>query len=91
MTEKEQAFVDKWSKTKAKGKTRYMVIVTLVFIIAFPLITYLLEQVWPSIEGGYNSKELIKNLIVGVLLGVFLSFRNWRANEKRWEKLKEDN
>ena len=91
MTEKEQAFVDKWAKTEANGKTRYVVLITVIFTAIFPLITYLIEVIWPSLEEGYNTNELIKNLLVGAALGLFLSFRNWRANQKKCEILKGEN
>lgn len=88
MNTQEQRFIDKWEKTRARGKGRYMALIGLVFVVVFPLINVLALYFQYKENYVFNLEDFGSKVLIGLLLGLFLGLTNWSQNERKYKKIK---
>jgi len=93
MTEKEEKYINTWKRNIEKGKTLYIIRLTIIwaffvtlltpffkFLIDFSLTKEKLFQV-------YDFKHLIIQFIVFLLVGILFSLMTWKTGLKKYNKL----
>ncbi len=90
MNTQQQRFLDKWEKTRAKGKNRYMLVVGLVFMVIFPLINVVATYIQYKEQYFFDWQDYVTKVLIGGALGLFLGLTNWAQNEKKYLKIKEE-
>ncbi len=90
MNSQQQQFLDKWEKTRAKGKNRYMLIVGVVFMVIFPLINVVAYYIQYKDQYVFDWQDYGTKVLIGGALGLFLGLTNWAQNERKYLKIKEE-
>lgn len=90
MNTQQQRFIEKWEKARAKGKTRYMLVVGLVFMVIFPLINVVATYLQYEDQYVFDWQDYGTKVLIGAALGLFLGLTNWAQNERKYLKIKED-
>jgi hypothetical protein len=88
MNAQQQRFIDKWEKSRAKGKTKYMLIVGLVFMVIFPLINVVASYFQYKEQYVFDWQDYGTKVLIGGVLGLFLGLTNWAQNERKYFKIK---
>jgi hypothetical protein len=85
-----ERFLEKWEKTRAKGKTRYMMVIGLVFMIIFPLINVVANYFQYEEHYIFDWQDYGTKVLIGGALGLFLGLTNWSQNERKYLKFKDE-
>ncbi len=89
MTDKDKIFIERWSKTKEKGKLSFMLRVGVLWGIITAILTQLFKLDHMSFEELSLSKMFLIKLFVFLLAGVFgFALILWVLSEKKYIKLK---
>jgi len=84
MTDRDQAFLIFWAKERAKGKTQYIIINSIIFFVMLNLVSSVFN--FKSLMAGDFSWFFIPSrLMLYVLVSIILVIFRWRRNEKYYE------
>ena len=88
MKERDKKFIEKWSKTREKGKFNYMIRNGLLFGLFTVILMQLLKLDEMSFRELFLSKFFVVNLLIHMVNGVFVyGYVMWLFAEKKYRKL----
>ena len=88
MKEKDKKFIEKWSKTREKGKFNFMIRAGLLFGLLTVILMQLLKLDEMSFRELFLSKFFLVNLLIHMVIGVFgFGYVMWLFAEKKYRKL----
>lgn len=88
MKERDKKFIEKWSKTREKGKFNFMIRIGLLWGLFTVIFIQLLKLDEMSFKELFLSKFFIGNLIIYMVIGVFgFGYVMWLFSERRYRKL----
>ena len=88
MKERDKKFIEKWSKTREKGKFNYMIRNGLLWGLFTVILTQLLKLDEMSFRELFLSKFFVINLLIFMVIGVFgFGYVMWLFAEKKYRKL----
>ena len=84
MKERDKKFIEKWSKTREKGKFNFMIKSGLLFGLFTVIFMQLLKLDEMSFRELFLSKFFVVNLLIHMVIGVFVyGYVMWLFAEKR--------
>ena len=88
MKERDKKFIEKWSKTREKGKFNFMIRNGLLFGLFTVILMQLLKLDEMSFRELFLSKFFLVNLLIHMVIGVFVyGYVMWLFAEKKYRKL----
>ena len=78
---------NRWEKTRKLGKTRYMILSTLLFAITYTIVKIIIENNY-DLSIFYSSSFWI-SIATGIICGLIASHSRWKFNEKRYKENKQ--
>jgi hypothetical protein len=96
MINKEEKYIKTWDKIIKKGKTTYVIKVSLLwsvlvtFLTPFFIILFDLDFTRNRIIEEYNFKSFIIRFVIFYLFGILYSLVLWKNGVKRYNKLSEN-
>ena len=88
MKERDKKFIEKWSKTREKGKFNFMIKSGLLFGLFNVILMQLLKLYEMSLRELFLSKFFVVNLLIHMVIGVFVyGYLMWLFAEKKYRKL----
>ena len=88
MKERDKKFIEKWSKTRGKGKFNFMIRVGLLWGLFTVILMQLLKLDEMSFRELFLSKFFVVNLIIYMVIGVFgFGYVMYLFSEKKYRKL----
>ena len=88
MKERDKKFIEKWSKTRKKGKFNFMIRAGLLFGLLTVILMQLLKLDEMSFRELFLSKFFVVNLLIHMVIGVFgYGYVMWLFSEIKYRKL----
>ena len=88
MKERDKKFIEKWSKTREKGKFNFMIRAGLLFGLLTVILMQLLKLDEMSFRELFLSKFFVVNLLIYMVIGVFgFGYVMYLFSEKKYRKL----
>ena len=88
MKERVKKFIEKWSKTREKGKFNFMIRIGLLWGLFTVIFIQLLKLDEMSFRELFLSKFFIVNLLIFMVIGVFgFGYVMWLFSERKYRKL----
>ena len=88
MKERDKKFIEKWSKTREKGKFNYMIRNGLLWGLFTVILMQLLKLDEKSFRELFLSKLFVVNLLIYMVIGVFgFGYVMWLFSERKYRKL----
>ena len=88
MKERDKKFIEKWSKTREKGKFNFMIRAGLLFGLFTVIFMQLLKLDEMSFRELFLSKFFVVNLLIYMVIGVFgFGYVMYLFSEKKYRKL----
>ena len=88
MKERDKKFIEKWSKTREKGKFNFMIKSGFLFGLFTVIIMQLLKLDEMSFRELFLSTLFLVKLLIYVVMGVFgFGYVMWLFSERRYRKL----
>ena len=88
MKERDKKFIEKWSKTREKGKFNFMIRIGLLWGLFTVIFIQLLKLDEMSFRELFLSKFFIVNLLIFMVIGVFgFGYVMWLFSERKYRKL----
>ena len=88
MKERDKKFIEKWSKTREKGKFNFMIRAGLLFGLLTVILMQLLKLDEMSFRELFLSKFFLVNLLIHMVVGVFgYGYVMWLFSEIKYRKL----
>ncbi|MGB1647289.1 MAG: hypothetical protein ACPG9I_08350 [Crocinitomicaceae bacterium] len=88
MKERDKKFIEKWSKTREKGKFNFMIRAGLLFGLFTVIFMQLLKLDEMSFRELFLSKFFLVNLLIHMVIGVFgYGYVMWLFSEIKYRKL----
>lgn len=88
MSPREQYLLATWPKQQAKGKTMYLAYNALTYAVIVGVVTLLLGFQGESVMDIIFSTDFLARMCIFTLIGVVIASFKWKANNKRYDKLK---
>lgn len=88
MKERDKKFIEKWSKTREKGKFNFMIRAGLLYGLITVILMQLLKLDEMSFRELFLSTLFVVKLLIYVVMGVFgFGYVMWLFSERRYRKL----
>ena len=88
MKERVKKFIEKWSKTREKGKFNFMIRIGLLWGLFTVIFIQLLKLDEMSLRELFLSKFFVINLLIFMVIGVFgFGYVMWLFSERKYRKL----
>ena len=88
MKERDKKFIEKWSKTREKGKFNFMIRIGLLWGLFTVIFIQLLKLDEMSFRELFLSKFFVVNLLIFMVIGVFgFGYVMWLFSERKYRKL----
>ena len=88
MKERDKKFIEKWSKTREKGKFNFMIRAGLLYGLITVILMQLLKLDEMSFRELFLSTLFLVKLLIYVVMGVFgFGYVMWLFSERRYRKL----
>ena len=88
MKERDKKIIEKWSKTREKGKFNFMIRTGLLFGLFTVILMQLLKLDEMTFIELFLSKFFLVNLLIHMVMGVFVyGYVMWLFAEKKYRKL----
>ena len=88
MKERDKKFIEKWSKTREKGKFKFMIKSGFLFGLFTVIIMQLLKLDEMSFRELFLSNFFVVNLLIHMVVGVFgYGYVMWLFSEIKYRKL----
>ena len=88
MKERDKKFIEKWSKTREKGKFNFMIRIGLLWGLFTVIFIQLLKLDEMSFRELFLSTLFLVKLLIYVVMGVFgFGYVMWLFSERRYRKL----
>ena len=88
MKERDKKFIEKWSKTREKGKFNFMIRAGLLYGLITVILMQLLKLDEMSFRELFLSKFFVVNLLIHMVVGVFgYGYVMWLFSEIKYRKL----
>ncbi|NEM99531.1 hypothetical protein [Pontibacter burrus] len=91
MNAKDKYLLETWPKQQAKGKMMYMVYHALIYGLLVGVISLLFRNDDGPVLDLILSKDYLVKFALFTTIGVIMANYKWRANNKRYEALKQQN
>jgi len=92
MKERDKIFVEKWVKTREKGKRSYLISVGSIYGILTLVITQLFKLDDNSFSELFLTQLFLVKLVIFLLIGIFgFALILWVLSEKKYRKLTSEN
>ena len=88
MKERDKKFIEKWSKTREKGKFNFMIRIGLLWGLFTVIFIQLLKLDEMSLRELFLSKFFVINLLIYMVIGIFgFGYVMWLFSERKYHKL----
>ena len=88
MKERDKKFIEKWSKTREKGKFNFMIRIGLLWGLFTVIFIQLLKLDEMSLRELFLSKFFVINLLIYMVIGIFgFGYVMWLFSERKYRKL----
>jgi hypothetical protein len=91
MTDKDNIFVERWSRSREKGKLSFMLRVGVLWGIITVIVTQLFKLDKMSFKELFLSELFLVKLLIFLLAGIFgFALILWVLSEKKYRRLKSN-